>query len=128
MILAPHSFCFLGSILFLDSKVGIHPSVLYAKHIRDRLNCEWKRLSSGEVIVKGDKRVDDPFDTDTIVLICPKSKPVCICFVLAALLKILNYFGSLLFITYTQLNNKEMTLICGVFVCRNADNLYIMRH
>ena len=61
--------------------------------------------------MKGDRRVDDPFDTDTIVLICPKSKPVCICFVLAALLKILNYFESLLFIIYTQLDNKKMVSI-----------------
>ena len=111
MILAPCSFCFLGSILFLDLKVGIHPSALYAKHIRDWLNCEWKRLGRGEVVVKGDRRVDDPFDTDTIVLICPKSKPVCICFVLAALLKILNYFESLLFTIYTQLDNKKMVSI-----------------
>ena len=61
--------------------------------------------------MKGDRRVEAPFDTDTIVLRCPKSKPVCICLVLAVLLKILNYFESLLFIIYTQLEAKEMASI-----------------
>jgi len=81
-----------SSILFLDS-LRMHNKNTYARHIRDWLNCEWKRLGKGKV---GDRSA--PFTKEGMTLTSPK-------------------------IPY-----QENGCDCGVFVCRYAYNLFMMRH
>jgi len=57
----------------------MHSKDMYAKHIREWLNFEWKRLEKGEVegfCVKSGLvvSIDDPFQDATMRLVSPKGK------------------------------------------------------
>jgi len=49
----------------------MHSKNMYAQHIRQWLNCEWKRLGKGSIAGK-----DEPFLPKTFPLLSPKSKTV----------------------------------------------------
>ena len=97
----------------------MHQKQTYAKLIRQWLNCEWKRLGKGKV---GNSTV--PFDNRNMPLLTPKSKA-----------HILNYCFRYLFLhhliacfPFVSVPYQDNGCDCGVFVCRYAYNLYIMRN
>lgn len=107
------------SILFFDS-LRMHNKQTYAKLIRQWLNCEWKRLGKGKV-----GNITVPFDHRNMPLLTPKSKA-----------HILNYCYRYLFssssdcvlLPFASVPYQDNGCDCGVFVCRYAYNLFIMRN
>ena len=99
----------------------MHSKNMYAKHIRKWLNCEWKRLGRGSIAGK-----DEPFLLKSIPLLSPKSKIILHCTYLRSLLLYNTNFPSLLL--FTPVPYQENGCDCGVFVCRYAYSLYMMRH
>ena len=100
----------------------MHGKTVYAMHIRKWLNYEWERLG----------RVNHPFDAKRLPLVLPKSRFCFICLFhnITTLSAGLSSFShhllsmSLLVPVPYQSNGFD----CGVFVCRYAYNLYVMRH
>lgn len=100
----------------------MHSKTVYATHIRKWLNYEWERLG----------RVNHPFDAKRLPLVSPKSRFCFICLFhnITTLSAGLSSFShhllsmSLLVPVPYQSNGFD----CGVFVCRYAYNLYVMRH
>ena len=99
----------------------MHNKYVYAKHIRQWLNSEHRRLGRGEVIGR-----TDPFTHDCIRVVSPKSTY----FNLFVLLFTTgsNLLSHLICQMYSPVPYQENGCDCGVFVCRYAYNLYIMRH
>ena len=109
-----------SSILFLDS-LRFHNPAIYAEHVREWLNFEWKRLDKGEV----DGEVQ-PYHEDTMILLSPQSElswPQ-LCALLICILAHDFLFRPCFTPVPYQLNGCD----CGVFICRYAYALFVMRH
>ena len=108
----------LYSILFFDS-LKMHSKNVYAKHIRKWLNYEWERLG----------RVNHPFDAKRLPLVSPKSRFCFICLFHSIILSRTFFFSHLLSMTLlVPVPYQDNGYDCGIFVCRYAYNLYVMRH
>ena len=109
----------LYSILFLDS-LKMHSKNTYARHIRSWLNCEWKRLGHGKKPI---------FDTESLPLVSPRSRFLSPFPFDNMSCRIFSFFSSLLtMISLIPVPYQDNGCDCGIFVCRYAYNLYIMRH
>jgi len=94
---------------------------MYAKHIRKWLNFEWKRLGKGKV--GGNIQ---PFVNNSMPSISPKSKSLI--FYSCTLSTSLHVLSHLVLNSYLLVPYQANDCDGGVFVCRYAYNLFLMKH
>ena len=98
-------------ILFLDS-LKAHRKDVVARNVRNWLNAEWKRL-------RRPQSKSRPFNRDTMEVLAPNSK----CFG-----PIFRYFSVGLCAHDMLVPYQDNSWDCGVFVCRYAFALFMLRH
>jgi hypothetical protein len=100
----------------------MHSETVYATHIRKWLNSEWGKLG----------RVNPPFDAKRLPLASPKSRFCFICLfhnittLSAGRSSVPHHLLSISLLVPVPYQSNGCD--CGVFVCRYAYNLYLMRH
>ena len=97
----------------------MHSKNMYAKHTRKWLNFEWKRLGKGKV---GGNI--EPFYPNSMPSLSPKSKA----FYLFAVILFTCLISSDLYLPFILVPYQANDCDGGVFVCRYAYNLFLMRH
>jgi hypothetical protein len=90
-----------------------------ARQLRQWLNFEWNRSMNDEAGFE-----KNPFTENKMALVAPRGECVCLCLCLVRLIRPVNQISLQLLLVPYQDNGCD----CGVFVCRYAYNLYLMRN